>query len=73
MWHDHAFMEDDLAFEHVLHHLGSIIGGLLTHPILYHGYFMYFYLIFRPCKEIKVFLYLPRIKDRKILLLLLNL
>jgi len=54
VWRDDAFIEDNLAYEHVLHHFGSIIGSILTHLALYHVYFMYFYLISRACKYIKV-------------------
>jgi hypothetical protein len=52
----------------ILLHLGSIIWGLLTYPLLYHGYFMYCDLISRACKEIKTILQFLKAYARKIFL-----
>jgi hypothetical protein len=57
----HAYEEDNFAYEHVLLHLASIFEGILTYLLVYHGYFMYYDLMSRDCKEIKAFLYFLRV------------
>jgi hypothetical protein len=47
----HAFMRDDLAFEHYFFTLGASLGVLLTYPLMYHRYFMFYRFISRVCKR----------------------